>query len=153
MVIADQRRALLERQFGVDTASVSDCEAIDTIQYFLFPNMAVWAGYNSFICYRWLPNGHDPDSSWMDVMLLAPVGPDRPRPATAKPTVLAPQQAWSEAKALGGLGHVFDQDTANIAALQRGLKASKKPGVTLAHYQESRIRHFAKTLEHYLAET
>lgn len=149
-IIADKRRAQLESQFGIDTSAMSDCEAIDTIQYFVFPNMAVWAGYNSFICYRWRPNEHDPDTSWMDVMLLLPFGQGRKRPPAAKPTVLGLDQAWTEAPQLGGLGHVFNQDTSNIAALQRGLKAARKPGVTLARYQESRIRHFASVLDAYL---
>lgn len=150
-IIAENRRTLLRRQFGIETAPISDCEAIDTIQYFVFPNMAVWAGYNSFICYRWTPDGDDPDTSWMEAMLLLPVGPDRPRPPAAKPTVLGLDQSWQEAPQLGGLGYVFDQDTSNIAALQKGLKAARKPGVTLAAYQESRIRHFAQVLERYLA--
>jgi hypothetical protein len=34
--------------------------------------------------------------------------------------------------------------------VQRGLAASVKPGVTLSHYQESRIRHFHQTLGRYL---
>jgi Ring hydroxylating alpha subunit (catalytic domain) len=46
---------------------------------------------------------------------------------------------------------VADQDTDNLRRIQKGLKASRKPGVTLARYQESRIRHFHATLDAYLA--
>ena len=43
-----------------------------------------------------------------------------------------------------------DQDTATLERVQRGLASSSKPGVTLAVYQESRIRHFHSTLGTYL---
>jgi hypothetical protein len=34
--------------------------------------------------------------------------------------------------------------------IQKGLRASRKPGITLARYQESRIRHFHATLDDYM---
>ena len=34
--------------------------------------------------------------------------------------------------------------------IQKGLKAIAKQGVTLANYQESRIRHFHQTLDRYV---
>lgn len=42
---------------------------------------------------------------------------------------------------------VADQDTDNLRRTRRGLKASRKPGVALARYKESRIRHFHETLD------
>jgi hypothetical protein len=36
--------------------------------------------------------------------------------------------------------------------VQRGLHAARKPGITLANYQESRIRHFHGTLDGYISE-
>ena len=45
---------------------------------------------------------------------------------------------------------VADQDTDNLRRIQRGLRASKKPGVTLAAYQESRLRHYHATLDDYM---
>lgn len=38
----------------------------------------------------------------------------------------------------------------NLGAMTKGLKASKKGTVSLAHYQESRIRHHHQTLDKYL---
>ena len=35
--------------------------------------------------------------------------------------------------------------------VQKGLRATRKPGVTLARYQESQIRHFHRTLDGYLS--
>ena len=49
-----------------------------------------------------------------------------------------------------GLANIFDQDGANLPQVQRGMKASGKGTITLANYQEVRIRHFHKTLDKYL---
>ena len=45
---------------------------------------------------------------------------------------------------------VVDQDTDNLIRIQKGLLTNKRGTVTLAAYQESRIRHFHETLDHYL---
>ena len=51
---------------------------------------------------------------------------------------------------MGLVGAVFDQDCANLPYVHAGLKAMRKPGITLGNYQESRIRHFHQTLGQYL---
>ena len=38
------------------------------------------------------------------------------------------------------LGKVFNQDLFNMAKVQKGLEMTRKPGVTLANYQESKVR-------------
>jgi hypothetical protein len=53
---------------------------------------------------------------------------------------------------LGSAGFVADQDTENLRRVQKGLRATHKRGVTLANYQESRIRHFHNTLDSYVGE-
>jgi len=71
----------------------------------------------------------------------------RPRPqdgsAPPPPDVieLDIDDSYTKATGLGGLGRVYDQDTANMAAQTRGFKASFKRGQTLGNYQESRVRH------------
>ena len=49
-----------------------------------------------------------------------------------------------------GLARIFDQDASNLPQVQKGMKASKKGAITLANYQEVRIRHFHQTLDKYL---
>jgi Ring hydroxylating alpha subunit (catalytic domain) len=66
-------------------------------------------------------------------------------------TMLGPNQKWAEAPGPGSAAMVADQDSDNSMRIQKGLRASKKPGVTLARYQESRIRHFHDTLDAYMA--
>jgi hypothetical protein len=56
-----------------------------------------------------------------------------------------------DAPALGSAAMVADQDADNLCRIQKGLKTSRKPGVTLERYQESRIQHFNAPLDAYLA--
>jgi len=147
-VLADRSRALLAREAGREI-DITDCEAIDAIEYFVFPNFMPWPSYTTPLVYRFRPAGDDPDSSIMDVWLLAPV-PAGGRPVAARAHVLGPDETWADAPELGYLGRILNQDSSTLGRVQRGLKASAKPGVTLAHYQESRIRHFHQTLGEYI---
>ena len=42
---------------GVDVPDMTDSEALDTIQYHVFPNLVCWAGWGSFLVYRFRPDG------------------------------------------------------------------------------------------------
>jgi hypothetical protein len=53
---------------------------------------------------------------------------------------LGVDEPWTTAPELGMLGKVFDQDTFNMAKVQRGLETTFKPGITLGNYQESKVR-------------
>jgi hypothetical protein len=148
--LAERKRRELEQRTGRDFSELTDCEALDAIEYFVFPNFVPWAGYTTPLTYRFRPLGCDPASSLMDIWLLEPTPVGEPRPAAAKVRLLEIDQPWREAPELGFLGPILDQDTATLERVQRGLATSKKPGITLAHYQESRIRHFHSTLDRYL---
>ncbi len=73
-----------------------------------------------------------------------------PKPKTGPVHWLGPDEDYSAAPELGGLCAVFNQDLANLPRIQRGLKSMTKPGVTLANYQEIRIRQFHQDLDAYL---
>jgi phenylpropionate dioxygenase-like ring-hydroxylating dioxygenase large terminal subunit len=145
--LADAVRGQLARSTRREI-SCSDSEAIDAIQYFVFPNFVPWGGYAPIV-YRFRPNRNDQCSSIMDMMLLAPFPADE-RPAPAKPQLLGLDDDWSSVPELGRLGRIFDQDMSNLGPVQRGLQASVKAGVTLARYQESRIRHYLQSLDDYI---
>jgi phenylpropionate dioxygenase-like ring-hydroxylating dioxygenase large terminal subunit len=149
-VLAARTRRRLIEETGRDHAAVTDCEALDAIEYFVFPNFVPWAGYTTPLTYRFRPNGTDHESSVMDVMLLEPLPAGRPRPAPATTRHLAEGQSWADAPELGFLGRILNQDTATLVRVQQGLQALSAPDVTLAHYQENRIRHFHRTLGAYL---
>jgi hypothetical protein len=139
---------LVSGEAGREVA-MSDTEAVDAIEYFLFPNFMPWPSYTTPLVYRFRPNGNDPDSAVIDVMLLQPV-PASGRPPAARPRVLEPGETFADAPELGFLGRILNQDFATMGRIQRGLHASVRPALTLARYQEVRIRHFHTTLTGYV---
>ena len=120
-----------------------DAEMVDNLDYTLFPNFHPWGAFNR-ITYRFRPNGNDHRSAIMECMMLAPFQGERPPPAPIR--WLEEDEPWSAA--LGFLGRVFDQDAFNMPKVQLGLEATYKAGVTLANYQESKVR----WLHHRLSE-
>lgn len=149
--MARRRRAALAPAMGPAVDQVTDSEAIDTIQYFVFPSLVLWFGHAAPICYRFRPLGRDPDWCIQEVYLLVPTPNGKPRPPAARHTQLRADQPWTDAVELGGLGGVFDQDGANLWAIQKGLRSLRSGATTLARYQENRLRHFHATLNEYLA--
>ena len=147
--VADAMRHQQSQLYGVDFSGLSDSEAMDVIEYSLFPNMVPWGGYGLPIVYRYRPDGNNPESCIVDMMLLIPLPPGVERPPPA-PVHWIEGPDWREAAELGPLGGVFNQDMANVERQQKGMKTGRKPGVSLGLYQEVRIRHHAQTLTSYL---
>ncbi|TDI62570.1 MAG: aromatic ring-hydroxylating dioxygenase subunit alpha [Alphaproteobacteria bacterium] len=147
---AKARREACAAMLGEDMDHVSDAEAVDGWYYNVFPNLMFWGGYGPNMWYRFTPWKDSHEQTLMEVgfLLRHPLG--QPKPPPAEMTFLSVDQKWSDAEELGGLGFVLDQDTTNMAAIQQGLNASYKEGVTLASYQENRIRHFHQTLDSYM---
>ncbi|MFM7685572.1 MAG: aromatic ring-hydroxylating oxygenase subunit alpha [Actinomycetota bacterium] len=138
-------RAVLGDEPGTGVDTWSDAEYLDNIYYTVFPNFHPWGAFNRIV-YRFRPNGDDHTSAIMDVWFLSPFTGERPLPAGT--THLGPDQPWTDAPELGLLAKVFEQDTYNLPKVHKGLRQTAKPGITLAHYQESKVRWF----EHRLAE-
>ncbi|MDH4168814.1 MAG: aromatic ring-hydroxylating dioxygenase subunit alpha [Acidimicrobiia bacterium] len=116
---------------------ISDAELMDNLDYTVFPNFHPWGGFNRIV-YRFRPNGDDQRSSIMECLLLAPFAGERPPPAPVH--WLEEHETFTDAHELGGLAKVFDQDLFNMPKVQSGLEATRKAGVTLASYQEAKIR-------------
>ena len=150
--MGDVRRDYLNRNMDIDAADLTDSEVLDTIQYHVFPNLVIWAGWNSFLAYRFRPNGSDVNSSIMDVMILVPKNAEGGPESVREPTRLTAEQPYVDAPQLGGLGDVFDEDVSNMGAVHKGLKAMKGPGARFASYQEMRLRFFHQTLMSYLEQ-
>jgi len=149
-VLASSMRAGFAKSLGIDASECSDSEVLDVIEYFLFPNLTLFGGLSP-LCYRVRPDGHDPNACLFEVMLLAPLPEGTARPPAAKLRWLRADERFSSVAELGYFGQVLDQDEEVMPRVQRGLLAARKPGVTLAAYQESRIRHMRQTLAEYLA--
>lgn len=144
-VAASGARAQLAPTLGEEYMdSLCDAELVDSFYYTLFPNFHPWGGFNRIV-YRFRPNGDDHTTSIMECMFLSPYNGERPPPAPVHH--LGPDDNWTDAPELGMLARVFEQDSLNLPKVQAGLQAMKKPGVTFAHYQETKIRHFYRMLD------
>lgn len=148
--LANNAREKLSKSANRDLSGLSNAEVLDVIEYFLFPNLVPWGGHGSPICYRFRPFENDPEKSIMEVMLLFAKADDGSHPPAPAAVHLGIDDKWADAPEMGSAGFVADQDTENLRRIQRGVRATHKPGVTLANYQESRIRHFHQTLDRYL---
>lgn len=143
---AQLARQRLQNMLKIDTSTLLDTEAIDVMSYWVFPNLILTPSLEFPLLIRVQPNGNDPDSSLMEVRVMLPCPPEG-RPPSAKPHRLSRDEHWSKVPEFSKIGIVFDQDTANLHRMQRGLKASAKPGITLGQYQESTIRQFHQVLD------
>src|SRR5690606_32117327 len=150
--MAEVNRKAFGAMGNEDLSPMTDAEMLDAIVYNVFPNFAPWGGFNPNIIYRFRPNGDDPNSCIMEVMILLPFDKSGPRPAPVEVNWLEPEDSWTKAPELGALGEVFDQDMGNLPYVQRGLRAlaAENGKVTFARYQESRIRHFHGLMQAYL---
>ncbi len=147
-VAADNARARWRPLAGDLVDGWSDAELVDNLTYTVFPNFHPWGALNRIV-YRFRPNGNDHRSSIMEVLYLSPFRGERPPPAEIH--WLAADEPWVEAKELGLLAKVFEQDTFNMRQVQRGLETTRKPGVTLTSYQESKVRWLNHKLDAWLA--
>lgn len=148
---ANVAREKIAKTAGRDFSTLSDSEAIDLIQYTVFPNFVPYGGMGLSAGYRFRPHGDNPEKSIMEIFFLFPKSADGSHPKAAPIVWLSEDEPWSTVEAMGSAAMVVDQDTDNLKRIQKGLRATKKTGVTLANYQESRIRHFHQTLDQYLA--
>lgn len=130
-----------------DGQAITDAEANDSIYYTLFPNFHPWGGLNG-INYRFRPYGDRHDACVMECFYLAPFNGERPPPAAMH--WLDVDDDWTEASELGILAKVFQQDAFNLPQVQAGLEAAQFDSITLARYQESKLRHFHALLSEWV---
>ena len=133
----------------VDLTNVSTSEMLDSIEYFLFPNMFLFPGITIPMIYRFRPI--DVDHCLHEILFLQPVPENQPRPAPAQKVRLEIEDSYTTVDGFDpGLAYVFDQDTNNLYRQRAGAKASVKGAQTLGNYQEARIRRLHMTLDKYL---
>jgi len=152
--IGEMTRAVITEMSGRDLSKVTLSELQDYILYDVVPNCQIWAGYHANIVYQFRPNGDDHESCIFDVRLLYVAEPEKVGTVPAVPThVLKEDEPFTDAKELEefGLGPVFDQDMANLPRMMKGLKSSVKGKISLASYQESRLRNLYMVIQRYLS--
>lgn len=148
--IGERNRRLLKATGFPGADRASDSELLDAWTFNVFPNFSPWGGFTNNIVYRWRP-WPDEHATLMEVRILMKAPEGAPVPRAAEMILLAEDQPWSSVTAWGRLGHVFDQDMGNLPYVHEGLLSSPNDRVELGRYQESRIRHFHRTLDRYLA--
>ncbi len=144
-------RIRLEGALGAAADELSDAEMADSIYYTLFPNFHPWGAFNRLV-YRFRPYRDEHEMAIMECMFLEPYDTSGPKPPAVPIHWLGPDDDWTEAPELGMLARVFNQDTFNLPKVQIGLRSMRKPGVTLANYQETKIRHFHHLLSQWVAD-
>ncbi len=147
---AEAARQSLAVEDSWDYSKCSDAEMIDALLYNVWPNMSFWAGYAPNLTYRWRPNGRDPESAIMDVMILKRVPKSGPRPVPAPVHFLREDEKWSDAPELGSLAGIFEQDMGNLPYVQEGLHASGTGTVHFGRYTEMRIRQLHRMLDQFI---
>jgi phenylpropionate dioxygenase-like ring-hydroxylating dioxygenase large terminal subunit len=134
-----------------DLAGLSTTELIDSIEYFLFPNMFFFPGIELPMAYRFRPNDDDPNTAVFDLLFLRPKPRSGVCPPPPEPCRIGIEESYTQVPGISQrLAAVYDQDTGNMALQQKGVRASAKRGQTLGSYQEVRIRHLHQTLDMYL---
>jgi phenylpropionate dioxygenase-like ring-hydroxylating dioxygenase large terminal subunit len=140
----DVMASLVQRQmgetYGGDFSHLSQSMTIDSIEYFVFPNMFFFPGLQLPMVYRFRPDPDSIDHSYFDLLIMRPRPADRPAPPPPTVIELDVDDSYTIAEGLGSLGRVYDEDTSNMAAQTRGFRASRKRGQTLGNYQEVRAR-------------
>ena len=148
--VGELNRKAFEALSGEDLSNATLAELQDAILYSVFPNFQVWAGYFGNIVYRFIPDGDDQNHCIFDIYLLGRHPKGTPRPAAPPVHRLGDDEPFTNAAEIGALGGVFEEDMRNLPHMMKGMRASQRGKVSLASYQESRIRHHHQTLDKYL---
>ena len=143
-------QAEMGKTYGQDFSHLSESITLDSIEYFCFPNSFFFPGLSLSMVYRFRPDPDDIDVSYFDLLILRPRPLDGDAPLPPEVLQLDFDDSYTQSEGLGGLGKVYDQDTANMAAQTRGFRSSRKRGQTLGNYQESRGRHLQQRVRQYL---
>jgi len=151
-VYARFMQAQLGERYDHDFTQYSITETIDSIEYSLFPNAFFFAGAQYPMVYRFRPDRDDINSTIFDLLFLRPLPDSGVRPHPAEPFDLDVDDSYELVPGVSqSMADVYDQDTGNLAAQRRGIRASASGTQNLGVYQESRIRQMHQTLADYLA--
>ena len=150
-VMAQFLRDAAAERGQADLSETSDSEIVDSIAYFVFPNQQFFSGVAFPIVYRFRPLGMHHDKALFDLVVLKNRPTDGSKWETAQPVRIKSEESFTTVPGIDPyIGNVYDQDTGNMEAAQEGSMTIGRPGVTLANYQEVRIRHMHRTLMKYL---
>ena len=137
------RRALLEAR-GVAVDVFTDDQLTSADDVFFFPNMVGPIYPGIAIVFRVRPNGLDPDSCIKDTWFLQwPDEGAEPRRAERRFFADWTERDW---------GEITNQDYANMAHVQIGMKSRGGPALRLNRRQESNLLHMHRVIDRYLTD-
>lgn len=150
-VMAEQLKAQMKRDYGLDYSDFSVPEMIDSLKYNVFPNVIFYPAPGLALIQLFRPDGHDKDRAIFDQMVLRPKPADGSDFEVAEVIHVAEDEHFADVPGIDPfLASVLDQDTDIMRWQREGMYASGKGAETLSLYQESRIRHLHDTLDKYL---
>jgi phenylpropionate dioxygenase-like ring-hydroxylating dioxygenase large terminal subunit len=137
----ERRRELLSSR-GVDVSALSLDHMTSAEDVFVFPNVVGPIYPGSAIVFRIRPNGLDPDSAIKDTWTLEwPRADQPPRPWQPRFYPDWTAKDW---------GEITNQDYANMAEVQAGMKSRGFTGSRLNPRQESNVLHMHRVIDRYL---
>ena len=146
--IADMMKDVYHARDGRDYSAVSDTELLDGYEYLVFPNFVPWGGLMYSACYRFLPNGNNPDSCIWDIMLFVDMPEGQPLPRDVPPTRTPHGSLLTETPGTeGSFGYLLDEDVLQLRRIQTGLHCHATTAVTFSNEQERNLRNFHLHLE------
>jgi hypothetical protein len=149
--MAEQTRARMAQDYGIDLSDRSDAEVIDSLKYNVFPNSIIYGSPTLPLIQQFRPLGMDPDKCTLDMLIFRPVKPGEEAPLPADPVTISEDDSYCDVPGMDPfLGAVLDQDTAIMRWQNEGMHASHKAAETLSSYQEARIRRLHETLDKYV---
>lgn len=137
----ERRRDMLQSR-GVDVSGFSLDQMTSADDVYWFPNLVGPIYPGSAILFRVRPNGLDPDTAIKDIWVLQSPDPAKPQPS-ARRRFYPDWQAkdW---------GLISNQDYANLANVQSGMKSRGCRGLRVNPVQESNILHMHRVIDRYL---
>jgi phenylpropionate dioxygenase-like ring-hydroxylating dioxygenase large terminal subunit len=137
----ERRRDLLEAR-GFDTADLAPDQMTSAEDVYWFPNFVGPIYPGSAIVFRVRPNGRDPHSAIKDIWVLEwhPPGHDAPLPSRR----FYPD--WTERD----WGEISNQDYANLAEVQIGMRSRGFTSLRLNRRQEGNVLHMHRVIDRYL---
>ncbi len=135
-------RVKMLRAKGIDLGHLSDEQLLMTDDVHFFPNVVGPIYPGSTTLFRTRPNGLDPHSSIKDLWTLEWVAPDEDRPMCERK--FYPDWAAKD------WGLVTNQDYANMAHVQAGMRSRGCSGLRLNPRQEHNVIHMHEVIDEYL---
>ena len=138
----NELRVQMLRSKGTAAAGLSDEQLLSSDDVHFFPNVVGPIYPGSTTLFRVRPNGLDPDSSIKDLWTLEWVAPDDHRAMCERKFY----PDWSAKD----WGLVTNQDYANMAHVQAGMKSRGCSGLRLNPRQEHNVIHMHEVIDDYL---